>query len=189
MLIIEGADHLGKTTAAKRLVELAASHKRYPIRYTHMSRPNESFDFCGDYQDISSKFAVQDRFHLGGLVWHERKFTRDSLKIVEGRLQALGSVCIVFYTSDVKWYRQALDLTGKPEMFSNDRIIAANDEFKRLVDYVAWSDFVYDIKDGRFPDDTVLLGWLNSWYRRLELIGEKPRTFRYPPPDVVWGVK
>lgn len=167
MLIIEGSDHLGKTTAAKALVKAAAAHRRYPIRYAHMSRPNEAFDFLHDYQDMSSKFAVQDRFHLGGLVWHKDKITLDSLKIIEGRLMALGSVCVVFYTSDEVWYEKALREKGKDEMFSPEVIMAANRRFKELAEYTVWHDFMYDVKDGQFPTDVTILNWLNSWYSRL----------------------
>lgn len=174
MLIIEGADHLGKTTAAKALVKLAADHRRYPIWYAHMSRPNEAFDFLHDYQDMSSKFAVQDRFHLGGLVWHKDKITPNSLKIIEGRLMALGSVCIVFYTSDEDWYKEALS-HGKDEMFSPDVIMAANRRFRYLAEHTVWSDFMCDVRDGQFPCEVTLLRWLHTWYDRLGLL-ESPRS-------------
>lgn len=175
MLIIEGSDHLGKTTAAKALVKQAAVDRRYPIRYAHMSRPNDTFDFLHDYQDMASKFAVQDRFHLGGIVWHKGKFTINSLKIVEGRLQALGSVCVVLHTSDEEWYRHVLTTQGKVEMFDIDTIMEANRKFKTIAEYQAWVDFIYDIKDGQFPDAGELESWLATWYNRLGYL-EAPRT-------------
>lgn len=175
MLIIEGADHLGKTTAAKQIVKQAGIDGKYPIRYSHMSRPNETFDFLHDYQDMSSKFAVQDRFHLGGLVWHRGKITSAALRIIEGRLQVLGSVCIVVYTSDVAWYRQALQEKGKDEMFSPEVIMAANRRFMELAESTVWCDYMYDVKDGRFPDAGTCRTWLNHWYESLACL-ERPRN-------------
>lgn len=174
MLIIEGADHLGKTTAAKAIVKAAAKDCRYPIRYAHMGRPNGAFDFLHDYQDMSSKFAVQDRFHIGGLVWHNNMITVSGLRIIEGRLMALGSICVIFYTSDEVWYEKALRERGKEEMFSPEVIMAANRKFKELADHVVWRDFVFDVKDGQFPDKAEIISWLCAWYGRLDCL-EKPR--------------
>lgn len=175
MLIIEGSDNLGKTTAAKALVKLAAGHGRYPVRYSHMSRPNDTFDFLHDYQDISSKFAVQDRFHLGGLVWHKEKIGRDALKVIEGRLQALGSLCVIMYTSDAAWYKDHLKLHAKPELFDHEKLIVANEHYQALAEHVAWHDYVFDVRDGKYPGLTEFGQWIQTWYRRLELIGEVRR--------------
>lgn len=175
MLIIEGADHLGKTTASKSLVKMAADDGFYPIRYSHMSRPNGAFDFLDDYQDMSSKFAVQDRFHLGGMVWHEGKITHSSLKIIEGRLMALGSFCVVMFTSDEAWYRDRLTAHAKSEMFPIDAIMNANRMFKQLAEYTVWCDILFDVKDGLYPTDIDIKHWLDRWYERLQHV-ESPRV-------------
>jgi len=170
VLIIEGADELGKTTAAKRLVELAAEDGKYPIRYAHMSRPNSTFDFFNDYSDMFSLFAVQDRFHIGGMVWHKNAISTSALRIIEGRLYTLGSVVVVMHTSDKDWYDAALS-KGKPQSFSTNDIVTANDMFCALSqNNVVSSDFIYDVKDGKYPSDDTLSMWLDCWYSRLKLL-------------------
>ena len=169
MLIIEGADHLGKTTAAKAIVQMAAEDGKYPIRYCHMSRPNKAFDFFNDYTDMMSRYAVQDRFHLGFLVWHEGVMTPARLAIIEGRLAALGSITLIFYTSDEDWYRARLESQEKAEMFPIDKIIEANRKYAKSL---FWNGpYVHiDIKNGIYPDQTYFSYLLSEWYKRLDLL-------------------
>lgn len=174
MLIIEGADNLGKTTAAKRLVKLADNHPSagyWPVRYQHMSRPNKCFDFCNDYTDMMSKFAVQDRFHMGSLVWHEGVQTLARMKVIEGRLLALGSSMIVMYAGDDDWYRRHLAEQPKDELFDAETLVTANRKFREQSDY--WSsmvDVMWDVCRFGFPDDIVLGAWLDRWVERLEVL-------------------
>jgi len=126
MLIIEGSDCLGKTTLAHKLVSLAADMNKYPVFYSHMSRPNKAFDFFEHYKDRMSMFAVQDRFHLGGLVWHEGEISEASLEIIEGWLMSIGSMTIVLYASDEKWYRRRLERDNRGNLLDIDTMCKAN---------------------------------------------------------------
>lgn len=174
MLIIEGADNLGKTTACKRLVELAASDgvaHEYPIRYQHMSRPNHHFDFFNDYQDMISRYAVQDRFHIGALAWHDKVLPLARLRIVEGWLAAQGSLVCVLVASDEKWYREHLKSQPKQEMFSIDRILEGN---KRFLQNDARQDYTYDVSIHGFLTDKMLWQILREWFSRLENLGRFP---------------
>lgn len=184
MMIIEGADHLGKTTAAKRVVDIAndlanqiidsdPEASPYPIRYQHMSRQNAGFDFLYDYRDIISMYAVQDRFHLGGLVWHDKVINAEELRLIESWLGALGSYTIIFYNSDEGEYRGWLEHQGKDEMFDIDTIMEAN---KKYFDMVCQTyripvqfDSSWDLAQG-YPTDEVLQSWLTNWMKRLDLL-------------------
>lgn len=172
MFIIEGGDNLGKTTAAKRMVELAKSglndEFKLPIRYQHMSRPNQHFDFFQDYRDMMGRYAVQDRFHLGALAWHTGVMTHDKLRIIEGWLAGLGGAIVIFVASDDDWYREHLNSHPKDEMFDTDVILAANRRFRNDICYQSHPDLIWDVCTGGFPSDETLEQWLTMWFSRLQ---------------------
>lgn len=192
-LIIEGADNLGKTTAAKRLVDIANSRDLFPVHYAHMSRPPAQFDFFRDYERWTHPYCVQDRFHLGALVWHDPADTiRDisRLRLIEARLALMGSFTVVFVASDAEWYRSWISRNEKAEMFSADVILAGNERYRQLIHrpvYIVssgdtrspdtevnkWAPCVdavhYIDGDNAFPSDDVLESWVSIWFRRMEL--------------------
>lgn len=184
MLIIEGSDNLGKTTAAKRLVELAAQRAKqvkdgqddvYPVRYQHMSRPNHAFNFFTDYQDMVCKYAVQDRFHLGGLVWHKDVINPHSLRIIEGWLHCLGSIVVVFVCSNEEWYKDRLVSSQRVEMFDVSVLVQANRAFQHLASGQHFCkpiiEFVVDVSGpDKFPNDTKLNTILDAWFERLRYV-------------------
>jgi hypothetical protein len=173
MFIIEGPDDLGKTTAAKRLVTLALKREKHPIYYAHMGRPDEkTFNFSTDYLDRMSLYAVQDRFHLGGIVWHKNKINETSLRWLEGQLKIRASYLVIFANTKVDWYRERLEKSHRDQLFSIDKIITANSAYLALLkannSYCDVEWIVNSEKD--FPDDGVLNAWIDSWFERLDFL-------------------
>lgn len=177
MLIIEGADNLGKTTACKRLVELADRRRFIPAYYAHMGRPPERFDFKYDYVDRMSFFAVQDRFHLGSLIWHENVMYEHKLKFIEEKLAQFGSFVVVFYSSSKTHYEHRIKNSSRDEMFEGNDIIQANDAYRELASFGRLKglnpavDLTIDVRyDGEwyYPTDEQLDSILNRWEERLE---------------------
>lgn len=178
MLIIEGSDCLGKTTFANLLVSEAAKREKYPIYYSHMSRPNSAFDFFDHYTDMMSKFAVQDRFHIGGIVWHS-KINEAELSIIEGRLRSIGSMTMMFYVSDFVWFKKKLKEDNRGNMFGDNAIIAANEFYKKLAEGKLSKkpiiDFAFDIKKKNqkvpgYPEIEYASYVLDQWFERLSLL-------------------
>jgi hypothetical protein len=169
MFVIEGADHLGKTTAAKLLVQIAAEDApTYPVRYQHMSRQNAAFDFRTDYLDMISKYAVQDRFHLGAIGYHEPgTLTPDALQTVQRWLKEVGSYVVLFYSSDVDWYVKHLRSQPKEEMFDVEVMVEANRRFNELRwDPSVQIDLSWDVSLG-WPSRKAVTAWLFDWYHRM----------------------
>lgn len=176
MLIVEGADNLGKTTACKRLVELADERRFLPAYYAHMGRPPARFDFKYDYRDRISFFAVQDRFHLGSLVWHKNVMHPHKMKFIQEELKKFGSITVIFYTTNPIWYRKKLD--ERQEMFSTDLIVRSNSLYSlmatsgKLYDCEVDVDFTIPIHQDsegvKYPDDKILNSILDTWEQRLE---------------------
>jgi hypothetical protein len=177
MFIIEGADHLGKTHAAQRMVKLAAEDPRYPVRYQHMSRQNAAFNYGSDYLDLLSKYAVQDRFHLGALVYHEPgTLTAENLLTVKRWLRDVGSMVVIFYASDERAYEKSLREQGKAEMFSVEKILEANAKFRKLT-YEGVCDFAYDVSQSGWVSDGQLKTWLGWWYSRMDGCANTRRNY------------
>ena len=168
MLIIEGADNLGKTTAAQKLLSMAMKDDKFPVWYAHMGRPNMSFDFCSDYFDRINHFAIQDRFHLGSLVWHcPGTMTALKLKAVERNLADVGSLVVVFHCSIDKIYDKLLTDKPKAELFGKEKLMEANRAFRDLPLH-PHVDVYWDFARGGYPTGMDLRSWLATWYSRLE---------------------
>jgi hypothetical protein len=182
MFIIEGADNLGKTTAAKHMVKLANMEGesindrfKFPVRYAHMTRPGPHFDFFHDYRDMMSRYAVQDRFHLGALAWHTKDQTNmshDRLKMIEAILLSLGSVICVIYAGDDDWYEQRLRESNRDEMFDVDKIMEANRLYRDTIPHVSMVDIHWDVCEKGMPssDSDTFREWLSMWCSRLQHI-------------------
>lgn len=182
MLIIEGSDCLGKTTFANLLFEVAKEtvHNQglhHIVYQRHMTRPIESFDFLYHYQDMISKFAIQDRFHLGGIVWHN-KISQAELEIIEGWLQSVGSMTVVFYATNLGWYREKIEADERGNLLDVDTMVRANMQYRDMV----WGkhgqspriNFSYNIcgtdNPHRYPDRSDAVDIVNAWFERLSLL-------------------
>lgn len=170
MFIVEGADHLGKTTICKEVLKY--TEDIYPTFFAHMTRPIENvFDFCGHYVDRMSVYGVQDRFHIGGLIYHEDKISQEVLKWIEGQLLIRGSFIVVVYTSDTEWYKKHLTENAKEEMFDVETILEVNEAYRTngAIDQSFYSDMRIDIRDGQFVSYEMIMSMIKKWCDRLEL--------------------
>jgi hypothetical protein len=144
-----------------------------------MSRPNDAFDFFGHYKDMMTKFAVQDRFHLGGIVWHEGRITDASLSIIEGWLQSIGSITVVLFASDDTWYNQRLLDDDRGNMLSHEAMVKANDVYARMAIKKHYLNpavrYAWDVKPvmasvPTYPDEAFARSIILNWFERLELL-------------------
>lgn len=130
MLIIEGSDNLGKTTLAKKIVR-RVSGMGIPVVYSWMTRPNEQiFDFFKDYKKMINPCAVQDRFHLGGLAYHNDKIPLHRLQIINSWIRSVGGLIVVLYANDEKWYEKHIQADKRKSILSIEEMCAGNHFFK-----------------------------------------------------------
>lgn len=177
MLILEGSDCLGKTTFAKLLSKKCDALELFPTFYSHMSRPNSVFDFFKHYKDMMTRYAIQDRFHLGGIVWHDA-ISQAQLDIIEGWLHSIGSITVIFYTSDHKWYKERIKNDERGNLLSVETMCVANNVYKSLADdcYIVKSNvnYFFDIKGPdevvHFPDKMFADMIIKAWFKRLKLL-------------------
>ena len=161
----------------KRLVELAHENEMPDVLYNHMGRPGDDFDFLGDYLPMMLPNVVADRFHLGGIVWHNCEITPCDLRFIEGHLYTQGSVVVVMYDSHEGWYTAKMEEEGdRHDLFDIDVRAKANNCYFQMVDGGLYKDGVYyeplvdiewDVHEKGYPSDLVLLEWLRKWKARL----------------------
>lgn len=165
MIVVEGSDLLGKTTASKTMVKIARSMGHMAL-YAHMSRPPESFKFSvPEYAALMNPFFIYDRFHYGATVWHKDCMDDCVFQIIHSKIRAIGGLCVVLFTSDEDWYSSALVKDDKSHLhFSVGDLLVANRQYKS--GFRKESDFFFDIKDGQFPTENRLYGIVEQWLLR-----------------------
>lgn len=175
MFIIEGGDCLGKTTLAKGVVEYVRTSLTKPACYCHMSRPNEmTFDFLWDYKKLMAPCLVYDRFHLGGLAYHEDKFTANSLSLIEGMVMSRGAFIVIIYCSDHRWYEKRLENDSRGNLLDVPAMCEANIRFTQMVkDKSVRFDVSFDLKPKPsefevYPVPEQYKEWAHDWQMRLE---------------------
>lgn len=174
MLLIEGSDCLGKTIVAKKIVRKIAG-MGLPVVYGWMTRPNEQlFDFFKDYKKVLNPYAVQDRFHLSGLAYHQDKISSEKLKIINSWIRAEGGIIVLFFASDENWYRERLEKDTRGNILPVDALCEANSFYKR---YAEEGDYDYgfdilpkNVKPEQYVLDCGIDTLIGSWLNRRELL-------------------
>ncbi|PHR92023.1 MAG: hypothetical protein COA69_09665 [Robiginitomaculum sp.] len=173
MLILEGADNLGKTTAAWKMMKIAKAKGVKNLGCHHMGRPDKSFNFCSDYGPMMGHSLIQDRFHLGALVWHDGVMNFPRLRAVEDRLATFNPLIIVF-TADTELFDYKATLDPGRELFDLDSIVKANGIYEDITrghfaleespDFKVRVDDHYVMRhETDFPDDDQLEQWVDMW--------------------------
>ncbi len=133
MIVIEGADCLGKTILAKKIVQ-KVSDMGLPVVYSHMTRPNdEKFDFFQSYKLLINPYAVQDRFHLSGIAYHKDKISRRNLQIINAWIRSVGGMIIILYAGD-EMYREHIKNDERDNILSSNIMCRANSVFRNYAE-------------------------------------------------------
>lgn len=159
MIIIEGADAVGKTTLAKRLAE------KLGYEYRHMTKPPEGFDYFYGFTDAVKSGVVQDRFHLGQLVYGAKlgKHTHLGPEAFAQLISHLRPwVFTIVVVENEERLRRRLLASTREEMYNVDEILEANREYKKVAmrnvvsiesGIIDLCDFYVDLDVGNPQDD------------------------------------
>ena len=158
MIVIEGPDGVGKTTAARELCRMNG------LAYHHLGPPGRDFDHVGFYLAAIDPAALWDRFHLGeeayghlGIskrgTWLQRLTVRDALE------QARACV-IVMYASDPASLRPK---APSVELYPEILIRAVNARYQEIAETTTWATITHDVTARGWPDSSVLESWSNTW--------------------------
>jgi len=165
MIIIEGMDGCGKTTAAKRIAEITG------LEYRHMGPPPKDFDHVNSYVDLIGP-CVQDRFHAGEHVYGRLGMSKVGTAVQQGivisELEKRGAFVVCMYAGDIRWLQERLK--DSDQLYdSEQQVLAANgweDLARTSLLGERMFDVVWDSSLG-FPIDANLQDWieraLNKW--------------------------
>lgn len=175
MIILEGADCTGKTTAAKRLVEIMSEVTKREARYSHMSKPPEDFDHLTEYVK-NIRLGVQDRYHLGSIVYgamlgRGSSLSAPRMELVQRHLEWQGCLVVIMHASRER-LREILSASDKAEMYSSEDILRANDCYKVLAQStnrgLKYCNVDFNVDRG-FPKEETLRQWVQQWTGRWGL--------------------
>lgn len=176
MFIIEGPDDLGKTTFANKVVKrVNESGLPYPAYYSHMTRPPVSFNFSTDYVDRMSVYGVQDRFHLGGIVYHER-INPENLNWIKGQLAIRNSFVLLMYTTDFDWYEQRLKDSHRDQMYDCTAMMKFVHRWAELANPVHCCSTLKLSRDLEYAPDNIVNLLTDKWLERLKFGAALPTT-------------
>lgn len=140
MILLEGADLLGKTTAAHKLVKMATD-KKEPLSYLKLGR--ESHDkFTFDYfRSRIANYMVCDRGHLSNLIYSRvydsvptqlvndwREFDK-----IEQMIKAFGGFTIIFFALPDDYEKIVKATWRDDEDFDVDTCMRVNQEYFNLI--------------------------------------------------------
>lgn len=142
-VIIEGPDHLGKTTLAKRLAD------EHGLHYRHITKPSNWSDFTNTLeQSLLETFLcdphVFDRHFLGSFVYGllaglhpvPSDWNRERLTYYGRLCKFLDVRLVVVFCADDEVYRRRLNTNPKEELFDIEQMVAANRGFRVLGTYL-----------------------------------------------------
>lgn len=131
MLVIEGADRLGKTTLAKKLADRVKAISGRDVPVAHMGRRPANFHYLWGYWNRVQRWTIYDRFHLGALVYEQAKeLTLPRLSIVRGRIRSYGGFTVILYRQGDS-YRELIQRMPD-DKFPEEKLVAVNHEYLKM---------------------------------------------------------
>ena len=137
MLILEGADLVGKTTLAHKLIA-EMNQRGWPHVYRHLSKLPDAWraQATSNYSRLASPYIVQDRFHVSEPVYawirgEKPMMTPQSYSDVEAvlRIDAKFTVIIVADASLIE--RRYI---AEREMYSLEKVLKVNALYRHILD-------------------------------------------------------
>jgi hypothetical protein len=134
MLIVEGPDCVGKTTLCKKLLEHLPNHA-----YQHLSRPPIGFDSYWWHAKQMNRFIVQDRFHLGEMVYpalrNEPILNYNTYFLLDAKLRQLGGIQVLVTATPTLIYKRFEPIE---QMYDLQHTLTAALMFRNLGDLLQW---------------------------------------------------
>lgn len=184
MLIVEGADLVGKTTLCEALVR-ELSRREHGYVYRHLTKLPNGFVSPWAYMQLASRRVVQDRFHMSEVLYAKARHERPVLSpfgyaLVDAHLRQLGAFTVIVTTSR----DQIADRWRAGEMYDLDTVLAINDDFESVAlgqyesRYVMDHDYHY-----QGPSPTGVIGDILDKYSQRQaefdaILSRRPVSWR-----------
>jgi thymidylate kinase len=133
--VIDGSDCTGKTTLAKRCVELLNA-RGFPHVYHHLSRLPRCWERQApmNYERLISPWVVQDRFHVSNPVYaavepRKPEITQAEYALVEATLRLRGAYVVIVTAEPALIERR---FVAEREMYSLRQVLQVNEWFRSI---------------------------------------------------------
>ncbi len=186
MFLTEGSDHTGKTILSQTVHKIMlAKYPRFDCLVSNMSRPHESFDFGMGYLLRNNPLAIQDRFHLGGIVYHTDKYFVDDvhhpanslskawLMTLDAALMLQGSFVVVLTSDPTLYEKRLMHNPERQEMFKFDALMEYNYKWCKLMRGespfgIPRHDVLWQATEKEpFVPEAQIAHWVDEWVSRL----------------------
>ncbi len=122
--------------------------------------------------------AVQDRFHFGGMAYHENKIPPMNLQIINSWIHSIGGMIVVLYAGDRARYRELLENDERGNILPIDAMCRGNDWFEFWRDK-AGADYTFNILPANYPgsspplyvSDDDVQELISEWIQRRNAVG------------------
>lgn len=178
MIIIEGADLVGKTTLCQKLLK-SPGVQEYGAIYSHFSRLPDRFERGRGYRDRMSVALVQDRFHMSEVVYSQMRSKLTDTTMTPARYAMIdawhtlhaGITVVVAAMID----KLIEDRWDRPEMYSLGQTLECNQIFKHIAQHQEWRQFkrmhvdyvVYTTPNKPWADADDIQAIITLWQERL----------------------
>lgn len=170
MLIFEGMNYTGKTVAAQK----AAKMLNY--EYSHMSRPDDDFDFFWGYIKMMHHNVVQDRFTFSEIAYADAHNTKSRIEFNELMLLQNYVACFPAYTVVIyyqlahaeKMLRSRLHSSCK-QPYDLPTLLSINDKYSEMRRFYTTPNTYWFMLSPNFP-------YLSD--RQLDLIVDRYTVIR-----------
>lgn len=141
MIIVEGADCVGKSTLCKALFDDPYFQKLGFI-ISHFSRLPEGFMCPDNWLERMTQKVIQDRFHISEPIYAPFNTARgnpkccpDDFHAVHAKLRSMETALVVVLTAGTDLITERVnDPSREKEMFPLENIISANQNYTRYID-------------------------------------------------------
>ncbi len=177
MLVLEGTDHVGKTSLAQKLVKALAPEGYV---YRHLTRLPDAFHRYWDYLPMMTRKVVMDRFFLSEIAYRRARGENgdtipvEYLQLLNAQLTMHGGFTVMITCEpDLLASRYANEEGKESQMYKLPVVLAANAAFADITYCSDPSYFtgyhIYLDKDHPWPSQTDLDEILRR-YRRLTAV-------------------
>lgn len=185
MLILEGADGLGKTNFAQRCVDYAATKPEWPaVIYSHFTRLPPHWDYYRNYLPYITPYTVMDRFHMSEIVYGtvhrgSTKIDEQKLRLLDAQCDLVGTYTVVFVAPSDEHMRELFlkSESERPEMYQLDTVLKVNSLYETITrGYPVRSsddrlrpryDTTVFVSPGHYASDVLVQTVVDAWMSRL----------------------
>ena len=162
MIILEGADGVGKTTLAKKL------ESELGLTYRHLSRLPDQFHRYWDYLPLMNKRFICDRLWLSEYAYcyaRDESVDEKYRRLLIAQQSLLGAYTVVITRDSELRYQD------KDEMYNKQIITRANIWFLTANDRIYDIDYAIHCTESKpWPDDSDLNHIKEQWQMKQKLL-------------------